>query len=50
MREKLKNDLDLAGLPRLGAWGSVSARNFVGALSKVFEQGVLRSAAKRDSF
>jgi hypothetical protein len=42
-----KEDLDLASLPRRGAWGSISARNFVGALSATLEQGIIRAAKKR---
>lgn len=41
------NELDLSALPRRGAWGSVTARNFPGALSEAFEQAVLRSAKRR---
>lgn len=42
-----KEELDLASLPRRGAWGSISARNFVGALSTTLEQGIVRAARKR---
>ena len=42
-----KDELDLAALPRRGAWGSISARNFVGALSTTLEQGIIRAAKKR---
>lgn len=41
------DELDLAALPKRGAWGSVTARNFPGALSETFEKGILRSARRR---
>jgi hypothetical protein len=41
------DELDLAELPRRGAWGSVTAKNFPGALSQTFEKAVLRAARKR---
>lgn len=41
------DELELAELPRRGAWGSVTAKNFPGALSEAFEQAILRSARKR---
>jgi len=40
-------ELELAELPRRGAWGSVTAKNFPGALSEAFESAILRSASKR---
>jgi hypothetical protein len=40
-------ELELAELPRRGAWGSVTAKNFPGALGETFEQAILRSARKR---
>lgn len=39
--------LELAELPRRGAWGSVTAKNFPGALSEAFEGAIVKSAAKR---
>ncbi len=42
------DELELAELPRRGAWGSVTAKNFPGALSEAFEAAILRSARKRD--
>ncbi len=41
------DELELAELPRRGAWGSVTAKNFPGALSEAFEQAIVRSARKR---
>jgi hypothetical protein len=41
------DELDLSSLPRRGAWGSVTARNFPSALAETFERGLLRSAKKR---
>jgi hypothetical protein len=41
------DELDLAELPRRGAWGSVTAKNFPGALSQTFEKAILRAAKKR---
>ena len=41
------DELELAELPRRGAWGSVTAKNFPGALSEAFEQAILRAAQKR---
>ena len=43
------DDLDLATLPRRGAWGSVSAKNFPGALGETFERAIIRAARKRTS-
>jgi hypothetical protein len=40
-------ELELADLPRRGAWGSVTAKNFPGALSETFEMAILRAAGKR---
>ena len=42
-----KEELELSALPRRGAWGSVTAKNFPGALSKAFEQAILQAARKR---
>ena len=39
--------LDLAEIPRRGAWGSVTAKNFPGALGEAFERGVLSAARGR---
>ncbi len=41
------DELDLSELPRRGAWGSVTAKNFPVALSEAFEQAILRAAKKR---
>lgn len=41
------DELELAELPRRGAWGSVTAKNFPGALSEAFEKSILRAAQKR---
>lgn len=40
-------ELDLSSIPRRGAWGSVTAKNFPGALGEAFEQAILASARKR---
>jgi len=40
-------ELDLAQLPRRGAWGSVTAKNFPGGLSEEFEEAILKAAANR---
>jgi hypothetical protein len=42
-----KNELELSELPRRGAWGSVTAKNFPGALSEVFEQAIVGVARKK---
>jgi hypothetical protein len=42
-----KDELEIAELPRRGAWGSVTAKNFPGALSEAFEQAIVRTAQKR---
>jgi hypothetical protein len=41
------DELELSGLPRRGAWGSVTAKNFPGALSEVFENAILEAVRKR---
>lgn len=41
------NELQLSDIPRRGAWGSVTARNFPGALSEAFEQAIVNEARKR---
>lgn len=41
------DELDLSDLPRRGAWGSVTAKNFPNALGWAFEQAILRAAKKR---
>ena len=41
------DELELSELPRRGAWGSVKAKNFPGALSEVFERAILQAAKKR---
>jgi hypothetical protein len=40
-------ELELAELPRRGAWGSVTAKNFPGSLSQAFERAILNAAQKR---
>ena len=37
-------ELELSELPKRGAWGSVTAKNFPGALGEAFERAILRSA------
>ena len=41
------NELELANIPRRGAWGSVTAKNFPGALSEAFEQAIVNGARRR---
>ena len=41
------DELDLANLPRRGAWGSVTAKNFPNALGGAFEQAIVKAARKR---
>ena len=41
------DELDLSEVPRRGAWGSVTAKNFPVALSEAFEAAILRAARKR---
>ena len=41
------DQLDLAELPVRGAWGSVTAKNFPGALSEAFERAIVQAATKR---
>jgi hypothetical protein len=41
------DELDLSELPRRGAWGSVTAKNFPGALSECFERAILKAARRR---
>jgi hypothetical protein len=41
------DELDLSELPRRGAWGSVTARNFPSSLGEAFEKAFVRSARKR---
>src|SRR3954469_943149 len=41
------DELDLADLPRRGAWGSVTAKNFPNALGGAFEQAIVKAAKKR---
>ncbi len=41
------DELELAELPRRGAWGSVTAKNFPGALSQSFEKRSLNPQKKR---
>lgn len=40
-------ELELSELPRRGAWGSVTAKNFPEELSGAFEQAILRAARRR---
>lgn len=40
-------ELELSELPRRGAWGSVTAKNFPGALSEAFEKAISRASQKR---
>jgi hypothetical protein len=44
------NELELAELPRRGAWGSVTAKNFPGALSEAFERASVQGARKQGRF
>lgn len=44
-----KEELELAELPRRGAWGSVTAKNFPGALSEAFERAIVKAARRRGS-
>jgi hypothetical protein len=41
------NELELADLPRRGAWGSVTAKNFPGFLGEAFERAILLAARRR---
>ena len=41
------DELDLSELPRRGAWGSVTAKNFPNALGGAFEQAIVKAAKKR---
>jgi len=41
------HELELAELPRRGAWGSVTAENFPAALGDALELAILRGAQKR---
>src|SRR5205807_5913380 len=43
----VKDELELGELPRRGAWGSVTAKNFPGSLSEAFERAILQGARKR---
>ena len=40
-------ELELANLPRRGAWGSVTAKNFPSALSETFEQAIVETFQRR---
>ena len=40
-------DLQLRDIPRRGAWGSVTAKNFPGAPSESFEQAIVSGTRKR---
>jgi hypothetical protein len=44
------DELELAELPRRGAWGSVTAKNFPGALSEAFERAIVQGARKRGRY
>jgi hypothetical protein len=41
------DELDLSDIPRRGAWGSVTAKNFPNALGGAFEQAIVKAARKR---
>lgn len=41
------NELELSDLPKRGAWGSVTAKNFPGALSDAFEKAIINGARRR---
>ena len=41
------NELQLSDIPRRGAWGSVTAKNFPGALSEAFERAIVSEARRR---
>jgi hypothetical protein len=41
------DEIELSELPRRGAWGSVTAKNFPGALSEAFERAIVAGARKR---
>lgn len=41
-----KDELDLSALPKRGAWGSVTAKNFPSALAEAFERAIVRRAEK----
>ena len=41
------DELDLSDLPKRGAWGSVTAKNFPGALSEAFERAIVLADRKR---
>lgn len=43
------NELELSDLPRRGAWGSVTAKNFPVALSEAFERAITRAARRNSS-
>jgi hypothetical protein len=42
-------NLELSELPKRGAWGSVTAKNFPGALSEAFERAIVHSSTKRNA-
>jgi hypothetical protein len=44
------DELELAELPRRGAWGSVTAKNFPGALSEAFERAIVQGARKQGRY
>jgi len=41
------NEFEPSELPRRGAWGSVTAKNFPNALGAAFEQAIVKAAKKR---
>jgi hypothetical protein len=41
------DELDFSELPRRGAWGSVTAKNFPVGLSEAFERAILKAARRR---
>jgi hypothetical protein len=42
------DELELSELPRRGAWGSVTAKNFPGSLSESFERAIVQAARRRE--
>lgn len=44
------NELELSDLPRRGAWGSVTAKNFPSALGAAFERAIITAAKRRGRF
>ncbi len=44
------DELELSELPKRGAWGSVTAKNFPGALSEAFERAIVTAGRKSGRF